>query len=106
MNEKLTRIIQSELEIERLRQNSKQKHESIILEYRDKANTTISSLEDEIEKKHLEMIADVRHDVKLHVDALNQDKEKEMQTIRDMYELNKEEVKRKMIEEVFKNGNR
>lgn len=106
MVDKLNRIREVEETVNLRREDSKKRYSEVLEEYRQKAKDDIHQLEETLEQERLEMLKQAHADAGDHAKTLEIETQKIIKVMEEGLVAKHDDVKEKMIQEVFENGNR
>lgn len=105
MINKLERIIEVERQVSEKRNASKIRYQEIQSEFREKSQDDIQKLEDLLMDDRQGLLNEA-HEQALHeIYEIDKIKDSEIAGLKTQFELRKEDVRKRIIQEVFNNGN-
>ena len=106
MINKLERIIEVERQVSDRRNASKIRYQEILSEFKQKSNDGVKSLHEDLMVER-ELLLKEAHEQAMHdmhdIDVI---KDREIADLKKQYEARKDDVVKRVIQEVFNNGNR
>lgn len=100
----MRKVIEAEKYNELRRKQSKKKYEDVLVQYREKAQRDIAKLNQALEQKRAEIFEEANKEIANVAEGMEVKKDQEIKRLTDLFERRKEEVKSRLIEEVFRDG--